>query len=78
MQYRALTLINTTAFVSFLIKFWKNTIPNSKKWKYHRENTMPKTEVILIIIFFQTSGSQFLKYGRFKIEVQKCQPAEST
>lgn len=40
----------------------KYTIRSSKKRKYHRENTMSKAEVMLIIILFHNSGYRCLKH----------------
>lgn len=40
----------------------KYTVSNPKRRKYHRESTMSKAEVILIIILFHNSGYRCLKH----------------
>lgn len=40
----------------------KYTIRSSKKRKYHRESTMSKAEVMLVIILFHNSGYRCLKH----------------
>lgn len=40
----------------------KNTVSNPKRRKYHRESTMSKAEVMLIIILFHNSGYRCLKH----------------
>lgn len=40
----------------------KYTLPSTKKRKYHRDSTMSKAEIILILIFFHDSGYRCLKH----------------
>ena len=40
----------------------KYTIRDSKKRKYHRDSTMSKAEIMMIIILFHSSGFRCLKY----------------